>query len=475
MPNGLAANKFHFKFIGYTDNSGGTTNGKIVEPPDQTIAVTGSTGTSGSISLETGWWRVEVTRYADVNSPVQTGTSPYFEIKAGAATGTSVSLAAVSGVTGVFSHTITLTSYVAGSTASLLVQQIGTANAYGFSSVALTGSNLQGSLTLPAGTYDVSVVVTRDGKSASLYDTVIIYPGLTSTGTFTFNSNQFYTNVYIGGTLSISPFPSELSGPSGNNVTITACKPGTNTQIGTPVSFVWSSSQPNWIIPIDTGNTSAELTVQITGADGKTYTSSKLTIVDAIPVNGKFGISLPTGIYKISPDVSWPSLNTYNAKVNNIDRTYACKGEEVTLSNITSSYGFLQGSLKVKKAGSEIPLSSGSVGSYSFIMPDGDVSLNADFHTAELSLSILSTSGTVQDTYTFSNPAVSTYDFPAIKTSSIFVTGTAANCSVSISPQFVSLNDDSYQEVTITVTPLQAVGGTNSYREYKVRVIGDDQ
>lgn len=452
FPNAAPANNYYFKFIGI---SGGNPNGKVIEK-----TVTGSN--PGTITLETGNWKVEVTRYeTSVTNPVQFGTSAEFVIEANLTTGTNVYMAPVSGGLGAFSYTIIPPE--SGVTASLLVQPVGSGSSSGFSSMPVPPGGLSGSLSLPDGSYDVSVFLVKgDGTGASLYETAIIYSGLTTHKDFNFSSNQFYQYVYIQGALDIT-FSGGISAGPGENVIITAYKTGTNTPAGPAKSFSWTPVNNSWIIPIEPNNASVELAAEITGSDGVHYISRNLAAVNNIPVTGVFGVPLESSIFTITINGAWDSaFASITPKVSNVTRNAASPGETVNLA-ITSLNGLKPGSLKILLSGSsvEIPVSI-SGNNYSFQMPQSDVSVNAIFYTLLSSLYIT-------DVTLGFDPSITTYSetVPA-DLSSVTVYAVAQDSHASISGTGDKVVSFGMNTVTVTVTPW---GGTPAdARDYTINL-----
>ena len=398
MPVTANPGRYVFKF---TNLAAGKTVNKELSIPGSNVL---------ELPLSSGDWTVEVKRYETRSLSeylVASGTASIIGLMAGDTPTVTVSMTPVDGDTGFFTYSINLP--LAGAKADLRVVKVSNGAQYGFSDAALPKS---GTINLPPGDYDVFVSVTApDGRGSGKYSAARIYSGMvtstidnsTELEFFTFTPEHFVQSLNLEGHVNfdlscgIKPDTSLSS-----NISVQAYDALTNSPVLTsggapadPSLVKWNGTNPSaeWqILNIAPDKRSVYFVISVEGDDGKTYKTTKplITVSPApptkvlsnIPDNGKDGITLSTGIYAVNTSGSWTPGNI-TPKVDGIARGTASPGEVVIL-DILSDYGLKAGSLKVVK-GAELIDVSGSDSSYNFIMPDGNVSLDAVFYSAKLS------------------------------------------------------------------------------------------
>ncbi|MCL2130504.1 MAG: hypothetical protein FWH35_09140 [Treponema sp.] len=475
LPDDANADYFYFKFVGYTDGTSGKLNGKTDEIASQKITIDNNSVTlSGPKALETGWWKVQVTRYkTSLSNPVQYGESAYFEITADITISRTVNMTEYLPGNGIFSYSLTYPGTGTNKTASMQIVPVSGGELYGFLSKTITGSSSAGTLNLPAGTYDVTAVIAIDGKEARLYDTLVIYSGLTSTGSFNFTSVKFYNTIYIGGTFKINSFPPGLyDSINGNDVTITAYKTGTGSLLGS-WPLLWENATLPWVLGIPENNSSVELTVQVKGSDNNHYVNNKLITVYDIPVNGKFDIDLNFEIYSINNnyDGTDPLSKKLTVTSNSETRLYACPGESIKVT-ASGMYGHKNGSLVVIKYISDIVTVSGTGPNYSFTMPNGPngyVTLTADFFNPMLDQPGFSI---IEMPYGDTNPlnvtideGASTIHYEVINplSTGIIISATSVDSTITAGTGYHDIDYLSLPEyINIKLDPPSAYGGSGS-------------
>lgn len=446
-----SAARYSFKFIN-TDIAG-----KVKEFTYQTL----SEGTFSG-NLETGKWTVEVTRYEYLGGtnyvPIAHGenTTP-FEIKHGDNPARTVSLTPLGG-TGTFNYSISVSGISA--TAALVLKEYGGAAEYTIQGIAANGVSHPIN-NIPAGNYDVFVSLTAsDGRGTGAYSSVIIYPGLTTNGSFSFTNTNFVTDKMLEVKLNINK-PVDFSLAAVNNVRITAINTANTSQSFTTNYYTWDGASETKIIRINPEIAAVSFKVEMIGDgnsnyDNLTYVRSIPDVYD-IPSNGRENISLATAVYAINTSLSGPGTISSTRKS-------ASPGETVSFT-VTSDYGFRQGTLKVNNGA--VTVSGSGAPSYSFVMPDYTTAypnavISADFFNANLSNLVITPSVTWDSPFT---SGVTDYIITVPNSiSSIQINPTKADPDVamSISPGSIVNLPAGNTTVKITLTPPTALGGKSS-------------
>ena len=441
-----------------------------------------------SKELELGSWTVEITRFE------RTGTAPNFidhPVARGTATFTlsaanpnpviTVTLLPIPGGTGRFTYTITRPTGAGfdgtpgnRTQASMLIRPVGGGSNFGFplTEVPAGATGLSGTIDLPTGIYDVIVsIVAADGRGTGKSSVARIHSGLetrTTPGFFNFTADQFVESIGLAGTLNFNLVSPVIPDPAADpNVTITAHNVDTGAALGTAAPFRWINNTQEWVITgIPPQHRSVNLTVEIIGNDGITYIIRNALTVNNIPDNGREGIVVNAGLHAIT----WPAGNAFQATVNGLPRTHASPGEIVTISNITSDFGYRFGTVRVNNT---IVPETVSSGTYRFTMPNASAALSAEFFTAELSiLTINSILGIVPFTPALT-PGIHVYsaNVPNIVTAVQINAQSNEGSAVTVTgPLFALTTADTGNIITITVTPPAQFGGLGS-RDYTLTII----
>jgi len=141
---------------------------------------------------------------------------------------------------GVLSYTVTLPP--AFDTATLSLQNSEGEAIEGYGALDLTiAENLSGSIPLTPGYYDLSVIVTKDGQSAGLFESAHIYSGLESPADLDLSAVEFADRVYIMGT---------LGGARLGTVTITSDAAGSSAIATLKLDSSPAVRSANWIIDV---------------------------------------------------------------------------------------------------------------------------------------------------------------------------------------------------------------------------------
>jgi uncharacterized repeat protein (TIGR02543 family) len=152
-------------------------------------------------------------------------------------------------------------------------------------------SGAAGSLELPSGYYDLTLTVTKDnGKSAGIYQTVHIYPGLTTTAEgedFTFTDADFAEQKGLAGTVTITGVP------EGKTVEWVKVRPYRDAAFSNPLAEEASATQDgDWLftIPADIADVWFKVTMKLTGSAAE-YDAPGASET-GVPGNGKKDIAL---------------------------------------------------------------------------------------------------------------------------------------------------------------------------------------
>ena len=155
---------------------------------------------------------------------------------------------------------------------------------------AQTLSGATGSLELASGFYDLAFTVTKDGKSAGIYQTVHIYPGLTTTAEgedFTFTDADFAEQKNLAGTVRITGVP------AGKTVEWVKVRPYQDSAFTTPLAEEASTTQNGaWLftIPAETAAIYFKVTMKLTGSAVE-YDAPGASVT-GVPANGRKDIAL---------------------------------------------------------------------------------------------------------------------------------------------------------------------------------------
>ncbi|MCL2478972.1 MAG: fibronectin type III domain-containing protein, partial [Treponema sp.] len=190
-------------------------------------------------------------------------------------------------------------------------------------------------------------------------------------------------------------------------------------------------------------------------------------------IPGAAGPATPNKIfYSITYPTDWSAL--YRTVAGIPDTGSVTPGTVVTLT-INSPYGLKQGSFMVFKGAEQVPV-TGSGYIYSFTMPDGNVTVQAEFLTGNLgSLAVSAVSGSVpgvvSQLFPQFNSVLDKYSYSVLATSNVTglqvygVSDEGATVQVSDNSGFVTGENT----VTIRVNP-PADSGALSYRTYTITV-----
>jgi hypothetical protein len=239
-----AFTQYDFTFEKFAAAGGGTAT--------DTITKSAVTSLSAPQPLNPGYYELTVTAYTGTGTPIAVaeGTSARFQISAGSATPVTVSVTALDFATGDGTGTFTYTiSNPPFGPSSITAFTMTITNITGNTGYANDGtaqnilSSIYGSkqtLTLPTGSYSVVVTLETDFGTASRYDILYVYQGLTSDATYTFTAGNFPGGVNISVNYENPPDAKpELSysgGAIADNATITAAS-GTTITVGNAGTF----------------------------------------------------------------------------------------------------------------------------------------------------------------------------------------------------------------------------------------------
>ena len=424
--------------------------------------------------LPTGTWKLEVTRYEIRNTilyPVARGEVPSFTLaQTGSAyTNNDLKLTKIEDGKGVFNYSVTSKIEFTGKlelfsrTGNLVHDVI-------FGSPTQTGDEWKTSGTLAdvnAGEYIVSVSLfsaSDPSRGAGKSFAAVIYTGLetsTTDGFFYFEDDHFIREKRLAGFLKINGYPGLPLKSDGNNVIITALNSGNDVGYS---AYVRSSSNPDlqeWIMSIPPGIASVSFQIEVIGSDGHSYIAYNTDLVD-VPSNGKDNIRLTIGIYSVNLS---NVTSTDNTLVIPGSRAAFMQGETVNMT-LDSKYGMVQGSLRANYSGGRYISGTGSNTSYSFVMPDDNVTLRADFYTTLLDSLTVTPAGTNTSVWSRSNQsspllAPGTYSFTvANDVSAVNVSAVAKDTGVTIVGNGnISLSTGSINTINIYVTLPTNIGG----------------
>ena len=417
---------------------------------------------TAAINLVTGNWEAVVTwNKAGVSTPVVLGTAS-FTVSAGV-NNITLDVYRVEGGTGLFSYTINLSGISASAT---LVMQDKNGAQYVRTFNISAGTSPGGIIPdLPSGDYDVFVsLLAADGRSAGAYSAANIYPGLETTGSFSFGSGHFVPNINLAGKTVTFTGSTSVAWSSAK---ITAYSTVENTiPIGTPQTITPGGE---WIVRVPYDVSTVYLTLELTGSDGLKYLKKNALVqnMSEVGTNGKENISLPIAIYTINGGTPLTS----GANSVTPARYTASPGETINL-DIFSTYGLRAGTLRAfcVPESQYIPV-TGSGDSYAFTMPEGNVNLSLtspNFLTADLAGGAPSVKRNISIDVSLTKPDPNVDVFEATVANSVTsVTVTATpipaellDVDVSVFGP-VSALSTGVNEITVVVTPT-AEGGKGS-------------
>jgi hypothetical protein len=258
----------------------------------QVVEITSIPQEGVAVSLTEGRWAITLNAYQDV---LQNGES-VLAAKGGAAvdvqrgersitvfiTLNPLAMGDSGSGQGVFSYTITLPPDAGTATLSLNDSDGNAVGEYGALDLTIE-ENLSGSIALSAGYYDLSVIVTKNGQSAGIFESVHIYSGLESPLTLDLSGVAFADRIYITGT---------LGGIRLGTVKIADNAGGTSPIATLTLDGSAAVRSANWILDIPA--TYAGSTVYAVQEFNETTPSRSevVKIADALPVNGVTGVAL---------------------------------------------------------------------------------------------------------------------------------------------------------------------------------------
>jgi hypothetical protein len=258
---------------------------------DEPIEVADTSGIGNdagvAVNLTEGNWTITLNAYQDVlqdgGHVLAAKGSAEVEVAKGERTKTvqitlnPLAIGETGGGLGVFSYTITLPPDAATATLSLKHSNGGAVE--GHDDIDLTiGDNLSGRIGLPAGYYDLSVIVTKGGQSAGTFESVHVYSGLESPLTLNLSGVAFADKVYIAGT---------LGGVRLGTVKI-ASDPAGNSAIKTlELDGSAAVRSANWIIDIPSSNAGQTLY-----AVQEFHGEKTSRIINQLPLNGVTDVAL---------------------------------------------------------------------------------------------------------------------------------------------------------------------------------------
>ena len=309
---------------------------------------------------------------------------------------------------------------------------------------------------LNAGEYDViiSLTNTKNNTKTGEHNVAHIYTGMKTTGNFEFSKGHFVDHVNLAGSIDNTNIAGIITPVS---VKVEAHIPGTGSLVGEPETYDWFAPHDpiTWMLSIPPNIPSVYFTVSVTDIYDRVYNHEmKDSPLTDITASGRRNIELSPYIYTIDAFVSNAnSIKSFWTTGLFEQRTAASPDEEVSLY-VESDYGFKLGSLEFSTGGPGTAI-SGSSSPYSFVMPDGHVSLLADFYTANLdSLYIIPGN----DTLVISGTDEYTANIPNTETKIQIFGISNEGAAISLSGPYNSL-DTGENEIIITVTPVNP-GGT---------------
>ena len=440
---GSSNGRYEIKFTN-TD----TVAGKIV-----TATATGNHGQD----LDVGTWTLDVIRY-EGSVPVARG-SDSINITSGDDIEKEVKLDPIPGGTGVFSYTIKSNIAKSLSKANISVHSItdGDSYSYNWTGISSGEQSLSKTVNLPTGYYDVNVTFTHpDGMVIIKNSVARIYSGLTTeTGPdfFGFADKHFANKIYIA----VAADDNKIaSGVTPDSFRISAFNTADDSPLFTsPLPVAWTTGAEE-IVSIDPGVSSVYFVVEIT--DGNvTYTDN----LKGFPQNID-GKNLETVIYPRIYNITGSCSDNGNSISVSMGgtRTAASPGEKITLT-IGANFGL---NLAVHQSKGGNVSYNGSDNTYTFIMPDDDVNLDAVFLTGDLeSLSISSSEygGVVSsltssgiDEYTADiNSFVTKLNVSAVSSENAVINVSGQGLYVDADNKVTGFTTDNDNIIIITVTP----------------------
>jgi hypothetical protein len=372
---------FTRRFITFSDTTG--------VKPDVTMD---NAANPQTVSLDAGSWNVTADGY--VGSPPDyykaASGSGAVTISNGVSTGTTISLEALpieaEADPGVFAWNIDTAGINAGlSEALIILQPLPSGSAI---SIDLRGEGYYGFLAnIPAGSYEVLVRLSRDGKIAGINPVAYIYPRLTTTAAYTFTDEYFVSVVMLAGRVSVEkPAGLDLTG----DITVSAYRDAERTTkigsaaIGLPAGYSGGTHglSGEWIMAVPVSGDlglSADKRVWFTVSAGDisnhTYTAAAGD-AGPIPDKGIEGLNLPLSLFGIT--VTSPAHGTLATSPPGLSAGVAGQTIALTVS-VDTGYTMMGGRPKVYKTGDTAASVQvdGTAASYSFVMPAHEVTVEA--------------------------------------------------------------------------------------------------
>jgi hypothetical protein len=357
--------------------SGKTTVSEDLTDPG---AISSLAGSGYAVDLEPGTWELIVTAYTrpDPASDYLEAAKNTVPVSVSIAPGASEAVAVtidhlpVDGTKkGIFSWDIVLPALGPVDSAELIYATQG-----GLSVTEDLKTAASGAAELDSGRYVVTILLTKDGKTAGRTEGAHVYPGLTTRAganrpEFTvFTDADFVSMKYLAGTaaivkpgaLDVNPLQVRAYADSAYALPIV-----TDPALTTVLAGQWSMK-----VPVTQGDVYFRLE---TSGGGRSFNAAAGQATGA-PDNGKPGIPLSITIYALSQTITGSSYGSVGMSVDGQTSAYAIAGETVVLTaSPNPGYGLKAGTLQVNGSAAGM---SGS-GPYDFVMPAADVTVTAEF------------------------------------------------------------------------------------------------
>jgi uncharacterized repeat protein (TIGR02543 family) len=263
----------------------------------EVLGITAFADTGYAVELETGTWTATVTAYTSFT--LNEGTAFYKAAEgSGEVTVTEkqpatveisispITLNAAGALKGIFTYTV---SFPAAVTMASLVLKQGETEILNLENTALS-SETAVSQELPAGYYDLHIILEKGALTAGDYTGVYIYPGLESKAEFVFTDADFAEHVYLTGTASITKDPADILALE--NITVRAYGSSSGTE---PINGISAAITGNdtWLLGLPASYAGQDLYLALwaPASDGYEYSAPK-EAAGTIAEAGKTGIAL---------------------------------------------------------------------------------------------------------------------------------------------------------------------------------------
>jgi hypothetical protein len=398
-----------------------------------------------SRDLAAGTWYIKATGYITENSvdyPAATNAAAVsVTLTAGNQTNATVTISpyAITGSgNGVFTWNISISSTLA--SGSMTLRKKG-AGSDALTKTLTDSAERIGSAELEPGYYDMSIVLTKDGKQAGVFEEVHIYPGLkTELPFYSFNDGDFSTAVNIAGRVSVR----KPAGLAISNYTLTARTGSQNGTIiaQTAVTFAagtTATTSPEWIITVPSASLATEnqtlyWTLAATDSNGYLYQIQNNTSVTIPPEGVTIGSAVCTlALY----GVTLPASDT-SGTVSTARPAYQSE-ETVTLTAMPGQNYIFSGKPQVSGVSAGNVIQSGN--NFIFIMPTSDQTVTLGTSTNKFLCTDATLSG-----LTMTN--VTGLSFSPTTSNYIVNTSAASTTSTIVTPA----KSTPYQKITITGT-----------------------